>query len=166
MDIFFDVDWRALFVPEVALLELVIRGTLTYWFCFLYVRFFRRGAGQLGVTDLLLIILIADAAQNSMAGDYKSITEGVVLVGTLLFWNYALDWLGFNTNLFKKLVSPEPVTLVKDGQLQQHNLNAQMISQDDLNGILRENGIDDLKKVKLCQLEGTGNISVVQREGK
>ncbi len=79
---------------------------------------------------------------------------------------FDVDWLGFNTNLFKKLVSPEPVTLVKDGQLQQHNLNAQMISQDDLNGILRENGINDLKKVKLCQLEGTGNISVVQREGE
>lgn len=161
MDTFLAVDWESLFIPKISLLELIIRGSITYWFCFLYVRYFRRGTGQLGVTDLLLIILIADAAQNSMAGEYGSVTEGVILVGTLLFWNYALDWLGFRTDLFKPMVSPDPVMLIKDGILQRHNLTKQMISDEDIEGILRENGIDDVKKVKLCNLEGSGNISVI-----
>lgn len=56
-----DIDWDKMFVPSMSLLEIMIRGTLTYWFCFLYIRFFRRGAGQLSIGDLLLITLISDA---------------------------------------------------------------------------------------------------------
>ena len=39
------------------------------------------------MTDLLVIVLIADAAQNGMAGEYKSITEGVVLCATIVGWS-------------------------------------------------------------------------------
>lgn len=164
MDTFFAIDWESMFIPKVALLEIVFRGTLTYLFCFLYIRFFRRGAGQLGVTDLLLITLISDAAQNSMSGEYNSVTEGVVLVGTLIFWEYALDWLGFRTTLFKRFVNPDPVPLIKHGIPQRKQMDGQMISDEELTGILREKGVDDVSQVKLCQLESTGNISVIQKE--
>jgi hypothetical protein len=36
-------------------------------------------------------VLIADAAQNAMAGEYKSITEGALLVLTIVFWNVFID---------------------------------------------------------------------------
>lgn len=70
---------------------MVVRGTITYWFCFLYIRFFRRGSGQISISDILLITLISYAAQNAMAGSYESVTEGAVLVGVLVFWDYALN---------------------------------------------------------------------------
>jgi len=47
----------------------------------------KRQTGTLGMTDLLLITLLADASQNVMAGDYKSIPDGFVLVATIIFWN-------------------------------------------------------------------------------
>ena len=40
------------------------------------------------LADILLIVLIADAAQNGMAGEYKSVSEAMVLVGTIAAWNY------------------------------------------------------------------------------
>jgi hypothetical protein len=43
---------------------------------------------------VLVVVLIADAAQNAMASEYKSITEGLILVTTIVFWDYFLDWLG------------------------------------------------------------------------
>jgi uncharacterized membrane protein YcaP (DUF421 family) len=43
----------------------------------------------------LVIVLIADAAQNAMANDYKCITEGTLLVLTMAVWNFVLDWLGY-----------------------------------------------------------------------
>ncbi len=64
-----------------------------------------------------MIALIADAAQNAMSSDYKSITEGIVLVGTIVFWDYALDWLAFRFPRFQRLVRPAPLLLIKDGRM-------------------------------------------------
>ena len=161
-----DIDWNKIFVPTMSLWEIMIRGTLTYWFCFLYIRFFRRGAGQLGIGDLLLITLISDASQNSMAGNYNSVTEGCLLVGVLAFWDFAINWLGFQSVFFSKIGSPDPVLLIKDGILQRQNLQKELITRVELMGMLRQEGIDDLTDVKTCYIEENGKISVVPKEGK
>jgi uncharacterized membrane protein YcaP (DUF421 family) len=71
-------------------LELVIRGTLIYVGLVFVFRFLlRRDLVGLGVADVLLIALLADAAQNGMAGEYKSVADAAVLLGTLAFWNVA-----------------------------------------------------------------------------
>lgn len=81
-------DWGALFSIGVQPLELVVRGTAMYWFLFLLFRFvLRRDVGSIGIADVLLLVLIADAAQNAMAGSYESITEGCLLVATIVGWN-------------------------------------------------------------------------------
>jgi len=72
----FGVDWRQVFVPDTPPLEIVVRGTIMYMAVLLLLRFvFKRRLGALGVTDLIVIVFIADAAQNGMAGDCRSLTE-------------------------------------------------------------------------------------------
>lgn len=158
------IDWEKMFVPSMSLWEIILRGTLTYWFCFLYIRFFRRGAGQLAISDLLLITLISDASQNAMAGEYTSVTEGFVLVGMLVFWDYSINWLGYRSVFFSKIGEPEPVLLIKNGVMQRQNMKKEMITTDELTGMLREQGIDNLEDVKTCYIEGSGNISVVEKK--
>lgn len=55
----------------------------------------RREAGSLGITDLLVIVLVADAAQNGMAGEYRSVTDGLLLAATIVGWSHVLNWLAF-----------------------------------------------------------------------
>ena len=86
------IDWREIFVPSTSPAELVIRGSLMYLVILAVFRVFRRNSGSLAVSDLLVVVLIADAAQNGMAGEYRSLTEGVILVGTIVLWSVALDW--------------------------------------------------------------------------
>ena len=67
-----------------------------YLFLFLLFRVVvRRRVGAIGMADILILVIIADAAQNAMSGEYKSVTEGAILVGTIIFWNVAIDWLNF-----------------------------------------------------------------------
>ncbi|GAB4045609.1 DUF421 domain-containing protein [Spirosoma litoris] len=157
------IDWDKMFTPSMSLWEIGVRGTITYWFCFAYIRFFRRGAGQLGISDLLLITLISDASQNSMAGEYTSVTEGFVLVGILVFWDYAINWLGYRSVFFSKIGEPEPVLLIKNGVMQRQNMKKELITPTELTGMLREQGVDDMANVKACYIEGSGNISVISK---
>jgi uncharacterized membrane protein YcaP (DUF421 family) len=126
----------------------------------------KRQAGTLGMTDLLLITLLADASQNGMAGDYKSLPDGIVLVATIIFWDYALDWLSFKSRRFQRLIEPPPLLLIKNGQMIRRNMRKELITEADLKGQLREQGISDICKVKEGYIESDGRISVVERKEK
>lgn len=164
MDKLFDVDWNSIFIPSDSLLEIIVRGTLIYFICFIFLRIARRGVGEIGITDILIIVMIADAAQNGMSKDYKSVTEGFFLIGTLIFWDYFLDFLGTKFKFVEKLLSPPKILLVKDGEMQRRNMRKEMITQEELLSQLRQQGIDDVSEVKKAYLEGGGSVSVIKKE--
>jgi len=156
------VDWHQMFVPTGSLLELVVRGSLMYLLILAGFRTFRRDAGSLSVSDLLVVVLIADAAQNGMAGEYKSLTEGVVIVATIFAWNYALDWLAYRSRFVYWLLHPPSLLLIRNGQIQFRNLRSQLITKDDLLEQLREQGV--VTRVKKCFLESDGRMSVIRED--
>ena len=158
------IDWGRMFVPTGSLLELVLRATVMYLLILAGFRIFRRDAGSLSVSDLLVVVLIADAAQNGMAGEYRSLTEGVLIVATIFAWNYVLDWLAYRSRFVYWLLHPPSLLLVRNGQIQPRNLRSQLITKADLLEQLREQGVDSLERVKKCYLESDGRLSVIHEE--
>jgi uncharacterized membrane protein YcaP (DUF421 family) len=156
-------DLPALLELSMNPLELIVRGTLMYWFLFLLFRFIlRRDVGSIAIADVLLLVLIADASQNAMAGGYETVSDGIVLVMTIAGWNWLFDWLAFRFPGLRRLMQAKPLTLVQDGQLQRRNLRKEMISMDELMAALREQGIEKVAEVKLATMESDGQISVVK----
>ena len=128
---------------------------------FALLRIFRRQAGSIGIADLLVIVVIADAAQNGMAGDSKSITEALILIATIILWDWFFDWLGFKSPLFQRILAPRPLLLIEEGKFIGRNLEKEMITEDELHSQLRQQGIEDTAKVKKCYLESNGHFSVL-----
>ena len=160
------MDWAELIALNVSPWELVVRGSLIYWFLFLIFRFvLRRDVGSIGVADVLLIVLVADASQNAMTGGYTSVAEGMVLVGTLVGWNYALDWLAFRVPAIERFVEPPPLQLIRRGRILRKNLRSEMVTTDELWSHLRGAGIERLEQVKSAVLEGDGTLSVIRVDG-
>ena len=158
------INWHQLFVPTGSLPELVIRSSVMYLLILAGFRMFRRDAGSLSVSDLLVVVLIADAAQNGLAGEYKSLTEGAVVVATIFTWNFALDWLAYRSRFVYGLLNPPSLLLVRHGQIQYRNLRSQLITKADLMEQLREQGIEDLGRVKKCFLESDGKMSIIRED--
>jgi uncharacterized membrane protein YcaP (DUF421 family) len=163
MDRIWHIDWHALFVPSGSLAEIVLRGTLIYLFLFFLMRLMRRESGQLNIADVLVVVVIADAAQNGMAGTYSSVTEGALLIATIVLWDYALDRLSSRFPGFARLLHPPPLPLVRDGRMLLSNLRRQLITRDELLSRIREEGVEHLEDVKFAYLEGDGRISVVAK---
>lgn len=162
-----NIDWTSIFVPDVSVLEIILRGSMMYLAIFVLLRLvLKRQTGTLGTTDLLLITLLADASQNAMAGEYKSVPDGIVLVGTIIFWNYAFDWLSFRSPWFERLIEPAPLPLVRHGRLLRRNMRRELITEAELLGQLREQGVDDVSTVKDARIESDGQISVIKFEEK
>jgi len=96
--------------------ELVLRGTLIYLGLVLVFRFvLRRDVGSLGVPDVLFIVLVADASQNALSGEYTSIADGILLVGTLVVWNVALDWLAYRSPVVRRFIEPPSLPIIAEG---------------------------------------------------
>ena len=161
MEWLFSIDWRALFVPQESLLSMAIRGTIMYLALFAVFRIFRRGSGSVSVADILVIVIVADAAQNGMTGESRSITEALALVGTIILWDYFLDWLGFKSRVLSRLLEPESLVLIRDGRLMRRNMEKELITENELLSQLRKQGVDDVAKVRECRLESDGDFSVV-----
>ncbi len=160
-----NIDWKTIFLPDTPLIEIILRGSVMYLSLFILLRIIlKRQSGTLGMTDLLLITLLADASQNGMAGDYKSLPDGVVLVATIIFWDYALDWLSFKSSYFQRLIQPLPLLLIKNGRLLRGNMRRELITDNDLIEQLREQGISDISRVKEAYIESDGKISVIENE--
>jgi uncharacterized membrane protein YcaP (DUF421 family) len=158
------IDWHAMFVPTVSVIELVIRGTAMYFLVFFFMRVFRRQAGALSMADLLVIVLVADAAQSAMASDYRSITEGAVLVATIFCWNLALDFLSFRSKVMRDLLSPKPLPLILDGRIQRRNLRSELMTLDELKELIHEHGVEDFSEVEKAYLEPDGHVSVIRKD--
>ncbi len=161
------MDWRSIFVPDVHLAEIVLRGSVMYLALFVMLRvILKRQTGTLGTTDLLLITLIADASQNAMAGEYTSIADGIVLVATIIFWNYAFDWLSFRYEWFSRLTEQPPLPLIRNGRMLRKNMRRELITEDELMMELRKQGLKDVSRVKEASIESDGRISVIENRQK
>src|SRR5689334_12272589 len=156
-----------LFAFHVSPLELIARGTLIYWFLFALFRFvLRRDAGAVGIADILLVVLVADASQNAMAGGYETVAEGFVLVGTLIGWNYLLDWASYRWQAVAKLAEPAPLLLIDRGHVLARNLRREFLTREDLDAQLREKGLSSASEVRKAYMESDGKFSVVPYERK
>jgi uncharacterized membrane protein YcaP (DUF421 family) len=153
-----------MFSLDVHPLEILIRGTLMFLGIFVLLRvILKRQTGAVSMSDLLLITLLADASQNGMAGEYKSLPDGMLLVATIIGWTYALDWLAFHVPALQRLIEPPPIELIRDGKLLRRNMRKEMVTEAELLGHIREQGIETPSEVKSARIESDGHISVVPR---
>jgi uncharacterized membrane protein YcaP (DUF421 family) len=158
-------DIGAALVPDVSLFETVIRGIAMYVSIFVLIRVILRGrTSAVTVSDLLVLVLIADAAQNAMAAEYTSITNGVVLVATIILCSFTVDWLAYRSETVQRFVHPERKPLVRDGRILRKTLRAELMTEDELMTQLRLNGVEDVEDVKAAYLEGNGEISVIKTD--
>lgn len=163
---FASVDWAKVLLPATPILEIVVRGSIMYLALFWLMRgILKRVASSISMADLLMVVVIADAAQNGMAADYQSVGDGIVLVITIIFWNYTLDWVGYHFPSFERFVHPPPLPLVKDGNMLRRNMRRELITEGELMSQIHEQGLSDLSQVQAAHMEGDGRISVIAKDG-
>ena len=158
------LEWSEIFGLTVSPWELIIRGTAMYLFLFLVFRVvIRRRVGSVGMADILILVIIADAAQNAMSGEYRSVTDGAILVSTIVAWNMAIDWVNFRVPALREWLEAPPLLLIQNGRILHRNLREEYVTEDELKSKLREKGVKDVGEVAQAHMESDGTVSVIKR---
>ncbi|MEO6264201.1 MAG: YetF domain-containing protein [Luteimonas sp.] len=145
--------------------EFVLRATVVYVVLLVVIRLSgKRTIGQFTPFDMLLVVLLGNAVQNSLLGKDTSLGGGLLLAVTLIALNWCTAYVTSRSQRAERLVEGVPVVLARDGQLFRSVLKRELVSEDDFNEALRQNGQMTLTDVRIALLETNGGISVVPRD--
>jgi uncharacterized membrane protein YcaP (DUF421 family) len=155
-------------LPELgsSLPEIILRTAIVYFFLVLILRATgKREVGQMSILELIVILVVSDAVQNSMVGDNVSLWGGLVAVVTLFAADHLLKFVSSRSKRLKKVVEGEPRLLVRDGRVLTKALSEEGVEIDDVRAAARGVGIVRLDDVRLAVLETDGSISIIPMDG-
>src|SRR3954462_2504539 len=156
------LDWQALLEPH-HVVENVLRASVIYVMLFLLLRFLpNRKTGGIGPTDLLVVVLLANAVQNSIMRDATAISDAVIQIATIAGWSMAFDVLGERIPALRGLLRSDPVEVIHDGKILARNLRREFMTEDELDAQLRLQSVDDIADVRRAFVEPDGRLSVIR----
>jgi len=151
----------AMFNMTVPWWELVIRGAVVYVFLIALLRITgKRQIGQLSPLDLVLLLILSNAVQNSMNAGDNSLIGGLISAATLVALNYLIEYAAVKSKKLEGIIEGRPQVIIHEGKLFEDVIRNAKITQMEVESTLRESGFFDMKDVKLAILENNGKVSV------
>ncbi len=121
----------------------------------------KRQLGELEPSEFVVAILIADLASVPMQDSGIPLLSGIVPILTVLALELVLSSLSLRFRKVRRLLSGNPVLLMRDGKILASNLARTRVTVDELLQHLREKQIVDLSTVQYAILEVDGEISAI-----
>jgi uncharacterized membrane protein YcaP (DUF421 family) len=159
------LDWASILEPSLPVAELVLRGTLIFLGLTVLLRLTgQRESGSLALTDLLVIVLLAEAVSHAFAPESTSVTDGLVVVVTILVWSVTLDALAYKFPAVRRILKPGKKPLIENGRLNKHLMRREFMTRQEIEAQLRLQGIEDLDQVRCAYMEPNGMISAFRKD--
>jgi len=146
------------------ILEIAIRSAVIYLVVLIGLRLLgKRHVAQLSIIDFVLVLLISNAVQNAMVGSDSSIQGGIVAAVTLIVLNYIITYISYKFKKVDVLLEGNPTLLIHNGIALLGNLKQEKITEEELEQVIREHGIEKISEVKMAILELDGTVSVISK---
>ena len=145
--------------------ELIVRSVVVYAFLLLILRITgKRQVGQLAPFDLVLLLVLSNAVQNSMNGGDNSLVGGLISATTLVALNYAIGYATFRSKKLESIIEGRPQVLIHNGHLFQDVMAGSKLTHHELEAALRQAGCANIGDCHSAILENNGSVSVVQKK--
>jgi uncharacterized membrane protein YcaP (DUF421 family) len=144
--------------------EFIVRGVVVYVFLIVLLRVTgKRQVGQLAPFDLVLLLVLSNAVQNSMNGGDNSLVGGLISATTLVALNYVVGALTYRSKTLEALIEGRPQLLIHNGRLFEEVMRNAKLTHHELNAALRRGGCACVDDVHTAILENNGSISVTAK---
>lgn len=144
--------------------EFVLRGVVVYLFLLFFLRITgRRQIGQYDPFDLILLLILSNAVQNSMNAGDNSLIGGLISAITLIVCHMAMAHLSWRYPRLGRWIDGKPQMLIQQGQLRPDVMRAERLTLDDVQAALRAAGCLHTHEVQQATIETNGQITVVLR---
>jgi uncharacterized membrane protein YcaP (DUF421 family) len=154
-----------LLVPEAPVGALILRAVVVYAFLLVALRLAgRRELAQMTSFDLILLLVISNAVQNSINAGDNSLVGGLVSALVLVLLNWAVGWASYRWRPVERALQGQPARIVTDGKIHLGELRRELITLAELRSALRKQGIMRVSDCAEVVLEPNGTLSVIRRD--
>ncbi|PPT18722.1 DUF421 domain-containing protein [Xanthomonas arboricola] len=144
--------------------EFVLRAVAVYTVVLLFTRMTgKRALGQSTPFDVLLIVLLGTAVQNSLIGKDVSLLGGMILAATLLVLNWLVGMATARSRRIDTWVQGTPALLARGGEIYWKELVRHNVSYADFEVAKRKADCRDDADIDMAILETSGEISILKK---
>ncbi len=143
-------------------MDSVVRGLVVYLLLLIFRLAGKRTLAQATTFDLALLLIISETTQEAMIDADHSITNGMLLILTLVGVDILISLWKQRSKTMEKWVDDVPLILLEDGKPIEERMNKSRVDEADILFAARENqGLERLEQIKYAVLETNGTISIV-----
>ena len=144
-------------------MEIVARATVVYAVLFLLFRGTRKRAlAELSPFEMILVVALGDIVQQGITQEDYSLTGALLAAGTFAFWVTVMTWASYRNVRARRLIEGVPLVIVENGRPVEASLRVEHMPLEEVLEAARQQGIDDLGRVRLGVLETSGRMSFVK----
>lgn len=144
--------------------ELMLRGLAVYTFLIFILRISgKRQIGQMAPFDLVMLLILSNAVQNSMNGGDNSLIGGLLIAGVLVGINFLVGLITFKSIKLEELIDGRPQVVIHNGDIYEEVMAKYQITHHELDAALRRAGCEHATNVRCAMIENNGAISVITK---
>ncbi len=153
-----------MFEMTLPLWQLPLRAALVYVAVLTMIRLSgKRTIGEFSPFDVVVLLLIAEAAQGSLTGNDTSLQGGLLVMAVLIALNYVVAYVSTRSRRMERILQGGPVVLIRDGVLDRDMMCRHNVPEGDVDEAMRSSQIARRADVELAVLEPNGGISFFER---
>src|SRR5512143_3132784 len=154
-------------IPDAPVLNLILRAIAVYAFLLVALRVAgKRELAQMTSFDLVLLLVISNAVQNSINAGDNSLTGGLVSAVTLVLLNWAVGWATYRWRWTERVIQGRPIRIVTDGKIHVGAMRRELLTLSELRSALRKQGVARVTDCSRVVLEPDGTLSILRRDGE
>lgn len=144
-------------------METVVKAFVLYTAILIMTRLCgRRTLSQATPFDVVLVLLIAESAQNALVGSDGSLTNAVLVIATLILLDVVLSYLKLRVPFLSLLIEGAPTILIHEGLSRKDAMHRSRVSRADILEAARlSQGMSDVGQIRFAVLETSGAISII-----
>lgn len=141
--------------------EKILRPVIVYLCLIVYLRIFgKRELAQLNPFDLVVLLSLSNTVQNAIIGDDNSVSGGLIGAFALLAANWGLNRLLFRMPKLNDALQGKETLLIRNGKVDESAMRREILTREELIGVLHKQNIRGFGDVAKCTLEPGGTFYV------
>ncbi|WP_313800036.1 DUF421 domain-containing protein [Cytobacillus sp.] len=141
--------------------EWILRAVAAFFFLLVVTRVLgQRAISQLRPLDFAIALVIGNIIAHPLSDEKLGLKGSIITTSVLVVLYLGGIYTILKWPWFRRIITPAPITIVKNGEIIYKGLKKARISIDVLLEELREEKIEDVKKVALAIWEADGKFSV------
>lgn len=151
--------------PHIAWWQMSLRAVIIFLYAILLYRVApRRSFSNLSAQDIVLTVVLGSSLSRSLTGN-APLLPTLAATGLLVVLYVSVTALAPRSKVVSRLLKGRPITLVRDGEVDDEAFRKAHFGENDIAELLRLNGLRDLSEVEEARLERNGQVSVIPKSG-